>query len=157
MIEINNKTKSKIDLALVQKVAQKFLKYYNKERRLAAAPFGNGYHANINKVELSIAFVGDKIIRRLNKTYRGIDKATDVLAFPCAAAGTSIGEQMFLGEILINYSQVKRQAKKFGNSAKRELVFILVHGLLHLLGHDDKTETGRREMERIGEEFVKNF
>ena len=169
-------------MALVQKVAQKFLKYYNKGRRLATAPpsplarprkmrwqYCGSDHANIDKVELSIAFVGDKVIRRLNKTYRGIDKVTDVLAFPGAAAGTSIGERMFLGEILINYSQVKRQApqprqgrgagqaEKFNNNVKQELIFILIHGLLHLLGYDDSTENGKKEMERTGEEFVSKF
>ena len=130
MIEINNKTKSKINIKLTKRVAQKFLKYYNKESS-----------------ELSIAFVGDKTIRKLNKTYRGIDKITDVLAFS--------GEDEFLGEVIINYAQVKRQAKKFGNNIQQELIFILVHGLLHLLGYDDKAEKGRLEMERMGEEFIK--
>jgi len=140
MIEINNKTKSKIDARLVKGVARKFLTYYNKESS-----------------ELSIAFVGDKTIRGLNKAYRGIDKTTDVLAFS--------GEDKFLGEIIINYPQVKKQAphqrcgagqaKKFNNSIRQELIFILTHGLLHLLGYDDKTEKGRKEMEDIGEEFIK--
>ena len=138
MIEINNKTRSRINLVLVKRVAESFLKYYNK-----------------NNNEASIAFVGDKTIRYLNKTYRGIDKITDVLAFPDGPAKTaSAGGRIFLGEVIINYIQVKRQAKKFSHSAKQELVFILVHGLLHLLGYNDNTETGRRQMEKIGEEFV---
>lgn len=139
MIEINNKTRSKIDLAIVRKVVKKFLKYYNKEDK-----------------EVSIAFIGDKTIRKLNKTYRGINKITDVLAFPDVMVGTSSNNEQsnFLGEVIINYIQVKRQAKRFNNSVKQELIFILIHGLLHLLGYDDKTEKGRREMERLGEEFV---
>lgn len=145
MIEINNKTRSKIDLALVRKVAESFLKYYNKKIRLIVA---DNRHINTDKVEISIAFVGDKTIRRLNQAYRGIDKATDVLAF------FDNEQSNFLGEIIINYIQVKRQAKKFNNSARQELIFILVHGFLHLLGYNDKTEKGRREMERLGEEFV---
>ncbi len=150
MIEISNKTKSKINIKLVKGVAQKFLKYYNIKRRLAAVPplaRSGSDHANVNKVELSIAFVGDKVMRRLNREYRGIDKITDVLAFS--------GEDEFLGEVIINYAQVKRQAKKFGNNIQQELIFILVHGLLHLLGYDDKAEKGRLEMERMGEEFIK--
>ncbi|MCK4553376.1 rRNA maturation RNase YbeY [Candidatus Parcubacteria bacterium] len=151
-IEINNKTRSKIDLALVKKVAEKFLKYYKKRIRRGAT---NAAHANEN-IEVSIAFIGDKTIRRLNKTYRGINKITDVLAFPDVTVGTSPDNEQsnFLGEIIINYIQVKRQAKRFGNSIRQELVFILVHGLLHLLGYDDKTEKGRREMERLGKEFI---
>ena len=146
MIEINNKTKSNIDLVLVQKVVENFLKYYKKRIRLAAT---NGDHTNINKVEVSIAFVGDKTIRRLNKTYRGINNITDVLAFP------DNEQSNFLGEVIIDYTQVKRQSRKYRNSVKQELIFILVHGFLHLLGYNDKTEKGRREMERLGEEFVK--
>ena len=147
MIEINNKTKTKIDIRSVKRVAQKFLKYYNKESRLVAiSQYCGSDHANIDKIELSIAFVGDKIIRGFNKAYRGIDKPTDILAFS--------GEDKFLGEIIINYPQVKKQAKKFNNSVRQELIFILTHGMLHLLGYDDKTEKGRIEMERMGETFI---
>jgi len=142
MIETNNKTRSKIDARLVKGVARKFLKYYNKRIRRGAT---NAAHAN-NNIEVSIAFVGDKTIRNLNKAYRGIDKTTDVLTFS--------GEDKFLGEIIINYPQVKKQAKKFGNSVKQELIFILTHGLLHLLGYDDRTEKGRIKMDRMGEEFI---
>ncbi len=142
MIEINNKTRSKIDLVLVQKVVENFLKYYKKQN-----------------CEVSIAFVGDKTIRKLNKTYRGINKITDVLAFPDATVGTSLDNEQsnFLGEVIIDYTQVKRQAKRFNNSVRQELIFILVHGLLHLLGYDDKTEKSRREMERLGREFIEKL
>ncbi|MCG2691057.1 rRNA maturation RNase YbeY [Candidatus Parcubacteria bacterium] len=132
MIEINNKTKSRIDLNLVKKIADNFLKT----------------HKNRN-CEVSIAFVGDRVIRKLNRNYRKIDKVTDVLSFP--------GEGIFLGEVIIDYAQIKRQAREFGSSVNDELVFILVHGLLHLLGYDDKTEKGAKEMERLGEKFILNF
>ena len=133
-VEINNKTKAKINLSLVRKIARKFLKKHKKEKK-----------------DLSIAFVGDRRIRELNKNYRKIDKVTDVLSFA--------GEEKFLGEVIIDYSQIKRQAKEFRGRGMRaveeELVFILAHGLLHLLGYDDRTEEERREMERLGEEFIK--
>ncbi|MBU4256942.1 rRNA maturation RNase YbeY [Patescibacteria group bacterium] len=132
MIEINNKTKSRIDLNLVKKIADNFLKT----------------HKNRN-CEVSIAFVGDRVIRKLNRNYRKIDKVTDVLSFP--------GEGIFLGEVIIDYAQIKRQAREFGSSVNDELVFILVHGLLHLIGYDDKTERGAKEMERLGEKFILNF
>ena len=131
VVEINNKAKNRIDLSLVKKAAEKFLRAYKK------ADHG-----------VSIAFVGDKEIRELNKKYRKIDRVTDVLSFA--------GEEKFLGEVVIDYSQIKRQAGKFGNKPKDELVFILVHGLLHLLGHDDRTEAGRKKMERLGNEFIKS-
>jgi probable rRNA maturation factor len=130
VVEINNKTRSRIDSSLTKEVGEKFLRAYKK------------FDCNV-----SLAFVGDKKIRQLNKKYRGIDRVTDVLSFS--------GEGNFLGEIIIDYSQIRRQAKKFGNKQKDELVFILVHGLLHLLGYDDRTGEGRREMKILGEEFIK--
>lgn len=132
IIEINNKTKSKIDLKTVKTVTEKFLEKNRKKNK-----------------EVSIVFVGDKSIRKLNKEYRGKDKVTDVLSFD--------GEEGFLGEILIDYAQIKRQAKKFNNSTKDELIFILVHGLLHLIGYEDKTEKGRLKMEELGNKFIKNL
>lgn len=132
MVEINNKTRSGIDLPLVKKVAEKFLSAHGKK-----------------KFNVSIAFIGDSAMRELNKIYRSRDKATDVLSFT--------GENNFLGEIIIDYAQIKRQAVKYKNNVKDELIFILVHGLLHLIGYDDKTEKGRREMERMGEKFIINY
>jgi probable rRNA maturation factor len=132
MIEINNKTKNKIDLKLVEGVAAKFLKKYKK-----------------TKHEVSIAFIGDAEMKKLNKIYRGIDKPTDVLAFPGEEKG-------FLGEIVIDYAQIKRQAKLYSGSVREELVFILVHGLLHLLGYDDETEKGREAMAKMGKKFIKD-
>ncbi len=132
MIEINNTTGNKINLALIRKTVKKFLELCGR-----------------NKFTVSIALVGDGRIRALNKQYRQLDKTTDVLAFS--------GEDNFLGEIIINYQQVKRQAGKFNQSVQRELLFILVHGLLHLLGYDDETEKGRREMESLGENYLKRL
>lgn len=128
MIEINNKTRSGIDLESVKKVAEKFLRTYK-----------------INK-DISIAFVGDEVVKKLNHQYRKINKTTDILSFE--------GDDNFLGELIINYAQIKRQAKKFNNNIKQELIFILVHGLLHLAGYEDKTEKGRLEMEKLGQEFL---
>ncbi|MDD4332966.1 MAG: rRNA maturation RNase YbeY [Patescibacteria group bacterium] len=132
MVEINNTTKMLIDVKLSKLVAEKFLKYYKKE-----------------KFAVSIAFVGDKKIKKLNKIYRGIDKSTDVLSFE--------GEGDFLGEIIINFVQIKRQARELKHSAREELIFILTHGLLHLLGYDDNTEKERTKMIKIGEKFINNL
>ncbi|MBI4812234.1 rRNA maturation RNase YbeY [Candidatus Falkowbacteria bacterium] len=148
MVEINNKTESKINLTVVRQTAEIFLKKHKKQKN-----------------ELSIAFVGDRLIRRLNETYRGIDKPTDVLTFPDYPAIPPVvipvpptaGGIQNLGEIIIDYAQIKRQAREQGHSAQKELIFILVHGLLHLVGYDDATEKGRLEMIRKGEEFIKNL
>jgi len=129
MVEAINRAKAKIDLKLVENVAEKFLQAYK-----------------IKKKEVSIAFVGDSTIKKLNREYRHQDKITDVLSFT--------GEGDFLGEIIIDYAQIKRQAKEFGKKINEELVFILVHGLLHLIGYDDKTEKGRLKMISLGEKFI---
>ncbi len=132
LIEINNRTKSKININLVKRVVAEFAQAYK-----------------IRQKEVSLAFVGDSEIKKLNKIYRRINKPTDVLTF--------IGEADFLGELVIDYRQIKRQAGRFGNSAEEELVFILVHGLLHLLGHDDANEADRLKMINLGEEFINKF
>jgi probable rRNA maturation factor len=132
MVEINNRTKAKINLKLIKTVTENFLEKYK-----------------IKNKEISIALVGDNAIRELNKVYRKIDKVTDVLSFS--------GEDNFLGEIIIDYSQIKRQAPEFDRKVDDELVFILVHGLLHLIGYDDKTEKRRLEMIRLGDKFIKNL
>lgn len=131
-IEINNLTKEKIDLKLIKKVVIVFSRVYK-----------------IKNKELSLAFVSDAEIKKLNLTYRGLNKVTDVLSFD--------GDDKSLGEIIISYNQIKRQAGDFNNSAKKELVFILTHGLLHLLGYDDKTDKDREKMIKMGEQFIKNY
>lgn len=75
--------------------------------------------------ELSIAFVSEQAIRRINKTYRKKDKVTDVLAF-----------EFPLGEVLICYSQAKRQAAERGHTVKQEVLDLLIHGILHVFGYD---------------------
>ena len=75
-------------------------------------------------VELSVAFVSEPDMRRLNKRWRGKDKVTDVLSFEG------------VGEILLNYEQARRQAKEMKHSVRDELVFLLVHGVLHVYGFD---------------------
>lgn len=77
---------------------------------------------------LSVAFIGEKEMRRLNRDYREIDKVTDVLAFEYD------GET--LGEVLICYPQAKRQAAERGHNAKQEVSDLLIHGILHVLGYD---------------------
>jgi len=96
--------------------------------------------------ELSILFCGDAEIRGLNREFRGIDKATDVLSFP---GGEGPGPKT-IGDIAISIPYARRQAKKIGNSNERELLFLLVHGVLHLLGYDhERSKKGAMEMEEM--------
>lgn len=98
--------------------------------------------------DVSVVIIGDAAMKRLNKTYRGFDKVTDVLSF--AEAESELAEKNFLGELIVDYRQILRQAKTFAPSADWEFAFIIIHGTLHLLGYDDVTEKGRKEMEKLG-------
>lgn len=129
MIVVRNLTRQKIDIDQWQRVSQLFLEQQGRAG------------------EVSLVLVGDQRIRCLNNLYRHKDKITDVLSFNSDEPGQ-------LGEIIIDYQQIVRQAKRFGNSTWRELIFITTHGILHLLGHDDVDEAGWQVMERISQAFV---
>ncbi len=86
--------------------------------------------------ELSILFTTDREIKKLNSSYRGKHKPTDVLSFPLreGVGGKIAGNT--LGDIVISLETTKRQAKELGVTIKEELLRLLIHGLLHLLGYD---------------------
>jgi len=90
----------------------------------------------------TIAFVSDKAIRELNRQFRGVDKATDVLSFP---AGET--DELNLGDIAISVDTAARQAKENGLTFDEEVAQLILHGLLHLSGYDHETDNG--EMNRL--------
>ncbi len=122
--EIINETNEEIDLQELEK----FLNYALKCKKIRNAIF-------------DVILVDNKTIRKINKEYRSIDKETDVISF-----AFEDNEDMtfdcgrILGEIYIAIPKMKMQAKEYGHSEKRELFFLLVHGLLHLLGYDHMTK-----------------
>ena len=88
-----------------------------------------------NLFEVSVTICNDEYIHKLNKEYRGKDKATDVLSFPILEFDTP--EVMtLLGDIIISVDTASRQAEEYGNTLERELCFLSVHSSLHLLGYD---------------------
>jgi len=95
--------------------------------------------------QLSLSLVGKTRMRTLNRKYRGRDYPTDVLAFPME----SMGEQteVFLGDVVICLPVAIGQASRFGNSADQEILRLLIHGTLHLLGYDH--EQSPREATRM--------
>jgi probable rRNA maturation factor len=103
-------------------------------------------------LEVSVVFCGDELIRTLNRQYRGQDKATDVLSFP-QEDGPPGGGRM-LGDVVISTDTARRQAREGRRSMDREVEWLLAHGLLHLLGYDDETEAGAREMEERGQAVI---
>ena len=126
MIEaVNRQRKTKIDIEVWQNFAA----------RAAEAIGQSGSSA-------TIAFVSDKNIRQLNRQFRGVDKATDVLSFP---AGDEDGSN--LGDIAISVDTAAKQAKENGLTFTEEVAQLILHGLLHLSGYDHETDNG--EMNRL--------
>jgi probable rRNA maturation factor len=97
---------------------------------------------------VAVALVSDQTMRRLNRHYRGIDQATDVLSFPADPAGRP-GSARLLGDLAIATGVAARQARQEGHSRSQELRILALHGLLHLLGYDHETDLG--EMTRLEE------
>lgn len=110
-------------------------------------------HEKIKNANFSIVFVSNEKIQELNKNYRNIDRITDVLSFAFEDNEDIVyNNTRFLGEIFICISRMKEQAKEYGHSETRELAFLVVHGLLHLLGYDHtKGEKEEKEMFELQE------
>ncbi len=119
----------------------------NRQRRLkldteAWSTFADKALHAIGKSESSatIAFVSDKRIRELNRQFRGVDKATDVLSFPAE-------EKVNLGDIAVSVDTAAMQAKDNELTLEGEVAQLILHGLLHLCGYDHETDNG--EMNRL--------
>ena len=185
MVEINNTTKQKINCRAIAAKAENLL----RDCGLAGA-------------EVSLAIIGSARMRRLNREYRGFDKATDVLSFPSGrlkkkfplnsgkarkasvfpgqakalkASAAAFGrlkkkslpgsakfpaDNLYLGEVIVNIDDVGRPGKYrdiFGSPAVKSsylLDFLVIHGLLHLVGYDDKSAEARQEMISLGRKFL---
>ena len=97
--------------------------------------------------EVSVLLLGDRAMRTLNRRYRGKDRTTDVLSFPLREGKFPLVQRYLLGDIVICMPAAARQARVAGESLSQEIDRLLVHGLLHLLGHDH--ERGGREARRM--------
>jgi len=106
---------------------------------------------------VTVRVTDDRTIRTLNRRHRGKDKVTDVLSFSYVEglpkALQPAGERE-LGDIVIGLPQVKRQAKAIGRGAKAEFLLMVVHGTLHLLGHDHETLADERRMFRLQHDIL---
>jgi len=112
--------------------------------------------------EISLQFVTTEMIRSLNRQYRGQNKPTDVLSFPQYSNDEwkertplkLASDFIMLGDIVISESAVVEQAKAYGHSIDRELSFLFLHGLLHLLGYDHEESTAADEMFSLQESIL---
>ena len=106
---------------------------------------------------VSVTVVGEERIRELNRDWRGIDRATDVVSLECERPDDpdlAEGEPCELGDIVLAPTYIERQAREFGNTFDAEFTLLLVHGLLHLLGYDHVVDDEAEEMERREDELV---
>lgn len=116
------------------------------ELQRAALPDG------VRTVYVSLVFTDDAGIAALNRRYRGLDAPTDVLSFSQLDASSPKvalpdGAPLLLGDIVISVERAAAQARDYGHTWEREMGFLLVHGLLHLLGYDHETPAEAAEME----------
>ena len=108
---------------------------------------------------ISVSLVDNEFIHKMNREYRWIDRPTDVISFAFLdnedrEALYKSKEPVCLGDIYISVDKAKEQATEYGHSLKRELSFLFVHGLLHLLGYDHMTEEDEKVMFRLQDEIL---
>ena len=108
--------------------------------------------------EINVTFVNDEEIRKINKTHRQIDKPTDVLSFPLGENGcydvNPENNCLLLGDIVISVDTATKQSEEFGHSIRREIAYLTVHSVLHLLGYDHILEADDKKEMRLKEEIV---
>ena len=121
------------------------------------------YEGFENEAEVSVTFTDDEGIRRINAQFRHIDKPTDVLSFPLTDFEGSEeppvdGDEIVLGDIVISLERAEAQAEEFGHSFERELAFLCVHSMLHLLGYDHvDDEAAEADMRRRQTEILEDM
>ena len=135
----------------IKKLMEKALKHLNQPSEL---------------LEMTISIVSPDQIRQLNNQFREVDKVTDVLSFPTCdnptrGAITVVCEEINpetdlvnIGDVIICMDRAKEQAKEYGHSLRRELCFLALHGLLHLLGYDHITEEDEQQMVALQKEIL---
>ena len=113
----------------------------------------------LENVSFNLIIVDNKYIHELNKTYRNIDRETDVITFALEDESTIIipDEERILGDIYISIDKAKAQAEEYGHSLLRELSFLAVHGFYHLLGYDHQTPEEEKVMFQKQEEVLDSY
>jgi len=137
-IKINNFAKgTKINSSLIRKTALRVLKSFRKK-----------------SVFVEITFVGDRKIRILNRKYMKRNMPTDVLSFVLDES-RAYGKQALIGDIYISADTARRNAKLYGNTFKKEILLYVIHGVLHLLGFEDKKRSDRKRIQKLEEKYLK--
>ena len=118
---------------------------------LVAESVFNELDMSSNEYEISLLITDDETIRKYNKEYRNKDRATDVLSFP-------MEDDIILGDVAISFETAKRQSEEAEINIDREVAFLFIHGLLHLLGYDHETsQEDEEEMFALQEKILKKL
>lgn len=140
-VEIFNETTEELDLKFLKQLIDYALEY-----------------KKLDKVIFNVIFVDNEKIRKINQEYRQIDKETDVISFALEDNEEIKFEfGRLLGDIYISVTKMKQQAKEYGHSEKREMAFLTIHGLLHLLGYDHMTNKDEEVMFKEQELILDGF
>ena len=139
--EVFNETNEQVDLEEEKKIIEYALKYKKLEN-----------------IVFNVIFVDNQTIRQINKEYRGIDKETDVISFALEDNEEITFEfGRLLGDIYISVPKMQSQAKEYGHSETREMAFLTIHGLLHLLGYDHMTKEDEEIMFKEQEMILNGY
>ncbi len=140
-VEIFNETTEELDLKFLKQLIDYALEY-----------------KKLDKVIFNVIFVDNEKIRKINREYRQIDKETDVISFALEDNEEIKFEfGRLLGDIYISVTKMKQQAKEYGHSEKREMAFLTIHGLLHLLGYDHMNKNDEEVMFKEQELILDGF
>jgi probable rRNA maturation factor len=102
---------------------------------------------------IELNFVNDEEIKNINRQYRKIDKATDVISLSYLDGNKFPGDDL-IGEIFISVDTAKRQAKEHGHAVNKELIFLFVHGLLHIFGYDHENQADKKLMFQLQDRIL---
>lgn len=137
-----------------EKLPQNFLETMEKGANLSLEKEGIA----TDRIEISLTLVNKEEIKELNSRYRDKNKATDVLSFPQFEKEEMKKLPTFgpivLGDVVICQEVAKEQAQEFGHSLSREMTYLFVHSVFHLLGYDHETEAEKKEMRQKEEEVM---
>ncbi len=117
-------------------------------------------YLKLDNVVFNVIIINNDEIHEINRKYRGVDRATDVISFALEDDKTfEVVEtnMRILGDIYISIDKAREQAENYGHSLKRELSFLAVHGLLHLLGYDHMNEEEEKEMFKLQELILDGY
>ena len=144
----NRQRRHSVELSAINSMAEKLAGEVC--RNLNDSPCKWLSRTNVKEIEsrgtFSLVLVSDKKIRELNNLWRGFDKATDVLSFPMDTEVPAKSLPYELGEIIVSMDTAKAQAHELGHGFDRELAFLIVHGMLHVLGFDHESKEDEKEM-----------